>query len=133
MQSILAKKVSFTYLYIQLFRFTNGCFGKWSLKHRIQCNALLKSVHQTMAFKDQSTIPKATFIEIGVLHSRSDSLLLNVAHNKLVVQRVPKNEGWTRVALHSLCPYPFHFPALNEGQCHFYVTSMSFHPLTLML
>ena len=37
------------------------------------------------------------------------------------------------MALHSLCPYSFQFPALNEGRCHFYVTSMSFHPLTLML
>ena len=46
-----------------------------------------------MAFKDESTIPKATFIEIGVLHSRSDSLLLNVAHNKLVVQRQARNQG----------------------------------------
>ena len=27
---------------------------------------LCLSDHQTMAFKDQSTIPKATFIEIGV-------------------------------------------------------------------
>ena len=36
------------------------------MKHRIQYNAMLcLSDRQTMAFKDQSKIPKATFIEIG--------------------------------------------------------------------
>ena len=48
--------------------FNKGCFGIWSLKSRlqiIQYNAMLcLSDHQTMAFKDQSTIPKATFIEM---------------------------------------------------------------------
>ena len=38
-------------------------FGHWNAEY----NAMLcLSDHQTMAFKDQSTIPKATFIEIGV-------------------------------------------------------------------
>ena len=46
--------------------FNKSCFGIWSLKHRIQYNAMLcLSDHQTMAFKDQNKIPKATFIEIG--------------------------------------------------------------------
>ena len=34
------------------------------------------SDHQTMAFKDQSTIPKATFIEIGVYWISSSSVRL---------------------------------------------------------
>ena len=38
-------------------------FGHWNTEY----NAMLcLSDHQTMAFKDKSTIPKATFIEIGV-------------------------------------------------------------------
>ena len=38
-------------------------FGHWNTED----NAMLcLSDHQTMAFKDQSTIPKATFIEIGL-------------------------------------------------------------------
>ena len=46
--------------------FNKNCFGIWLLKNRIQYNAMLcLSDHQTMAFKDQSKIPKATFIEIG--------------------------------------------------------------------
>ena len=41
--------------------FDKGCFGN------AECNAMLcLSDHQTMAFKDQSTIPKATFLERGV-------------------------------------------------------------------
>ena len=50
--------------------FNKGCLGIWSLKRRIQIiqyNAMLcLSDHQTMAFKDQSMIPKATFTETGV-------------------------------------------------------------------
>ena len=38
-------------------------FGHWNTEY----NAMLcLSEHQTMAFKDKSTIPEATFIEIGV-------------------------------------------------------------------
>ena len=38
-------------------------FGHWNAEY----NAMLcLSEHQTMAFKDKSTIPKVTFIEIGV-------------------------------------------------------------------
>ena len=50
--------------------FNKGFFGIWSLKCRtqiIQYNAMLcLSDHQTMAFEDQNTIPKTTFIEKGV-------------------------------------------------------------------
>ena len=38
-------------------------FGHWNTEY----NAMLcLSEHQTMAFEDKSTIPKVTFIEIGV-------------------------------------------------------------------
>ena len=49
--------------------FDKGCFGIWSLKRRKQCNALLEWPLNN-GFKDQSTIPTTTFIEIGVYRHR---------------------------------------------------------------
>ena len=40
-------------------------FGHWT-QNTMQHFAFTSN-HQTLAFKDQSTIPKASFIEIGVL------------------------------------------------------------------
>ena len=46
-------------------------FGHWNTEYNTM---LCLSDHQTMAFKDQSTIPKATFIEIGISSFRISSL-----------------------------------------------------------
>ena len=54
-------------------------------QNKMQCFAWVTCVHQKMAFKDQITIPKATFIKIGV-HPKN--LYLQVADEDLSLLKV---------------------------------------------
>ena len=59
-QTFLGKEMAARYTYFNKVRLA---FGHWNAEYYAM---LCLSDHKTMAFKDQSTISKATFIEIGV-------------------------------------------------------------------